>query len=76
MRTIYVIELLFLLRGKMAAFAARKRRGDMEDIQHIVLAYRSEVRAVVHRLDPETVTAFLESVSPANLPRWRAFFGR
>ncbi|GLA09682.1 hypothetical protein AnigIFM60653_012014 [Aspergillus niger] len=67
---------VFLMRGKMAAFAARQRLADMEDIQHLVRTYGTEIRAAVDYLDPDTVTTFLEILSPVNLARWKTFFGR
>ncbi|GKZ72992.1 hypothetical protein AnigIFM50267_009665 [Aspergillus niger] len=67
---------VFLMRGKMAAFAARQRLADMEDIQHLVRTYGTEIRAAVDHLDPDTVTTFLEILSPVNLARWKTFFGR
>ncbi|GKZ35377.1 hypothetical protein AbraIFM66950_006005 [Aspergillus brasiliensis] len=73
---IYIIAPIFLMRGKMAAFAGRRRLADMEDIQHLVRIYGSEIRAAVDRLDPEDVTSFLEIVPPATLARWQTFFGR
>ncbi|GLA44218.1 hypothetical protein AnigIFM63309_002803 [Aspergillus niger] len=67
---------VFLMRGKMAAFAARQRLADMEDIQHLVRTYGTGIRAAVDHLDPDTVTTFLEILSPVNLARWKTFFGR
>lgn len=76
MQMIYIIAPVFLMRGKMAAFAARQRLADMEDIQHLVRTYGTEIRAAVDHLDPDTVTTFLEILSPVNLARWKTFFGR
>ncbi|GKZ86328.1 hypothetical protein AnigIFM56816_001381 [Aspergillus niger] len=76
MQMIYIMAPVFLMRGKMAAFAARQRLADMEDIQHLVRTYGTEIRAAVDHLDPDTVTTFLEILSPVNLARWKTFFGR
>ena len=75
-KTIYGIELFYLLRGKMAAFASRASPHDLHDVQHLLKTYSEEVRGFVERLDPEAVSAFLDVVAPGSLPRWRGFFGR
>ncbi|KAL2813749.1 hypothetical protein BDW59DRAFT_176661 [Aspergillus cavernicola] len=70
------ISLLYLLRGKMAAYSARQNNTDLSDIQHLIQTYTQEIRQLIGRLDPEATEAFLEAVSPQNLAYWRSFFGR
>ncbi|PWY90418.1 hypothetical protein BO94DRAFT_623200 [Aspergillus sclerotioniger CBS 115572] len=45
-KTIYGIELFYLLRGKMAAFASRASPHDLHDVQHLLSTYGEEVRVL------------------------------
>ncbi|KAK2783219.1 hypothetical protein FQN53_009305 [Emmonsiellopsis sp. PD_33] len=62
--SIYAINILYLLRGKMAAFMSRSSDNDLQDsIHHLLRTYLEEIRASVHRLDPEAVRCFLGTVN-------------
>ncbi|PYI00859.1 hypothetical protein BO78DRAFT_434111 [Aspergillus sclerotiicarbonarius CBS 121057] len=75
-KTLYAIELFYLLRGKMAAFASRASPHDLHDVQHLLRNYGAEVRGFVQRLDPDAVGAFLDVMAPASRGYWGEFFGR
>ncbi|KAL4933146.1 uncharacterized protein BDV17DRAFT_148398 [Aspergillus undulatus] len=70
------ISLLYLLRGKMAAFAGRAQTSDMQDIQTILLNRLEEVRGFVGSLEPLGVDVFLERMPRQNQGYWRSFFAR
>ncbi|KAL4904634.1 hypothetical protein BDW74DRAFT_154300 [Aspergillus multicolor] len=73
-RQIKGISLLYLLRGKMAAFANRREDDDVQDIQTILLNRRDEVKGFVGQLDPLDVEVFLESVPERTREHWKGFF--
>ncbi|PGH28957.1 hypothetical protein GX50_08303 [[Emmonsia] crescens] len=75
-RSIYTLNILYLLRGKMAAFMSRSSENDLYDIRHLLRTYPDEIRASVHRLDPEAVIYFLGTVSEHNRAYWANFFGQ
>lgn len=64
---IYVLEIFYLLRGKMAAFQTRQGSHDVIDIQHIVRTLKEEVRGFADQLEPDAVDVLLE-----HRPRWSA----
>ncbi|KAK2806076.1 hypothetical protein FQN51_008029 [Onygenales sp. PD_10] len=74
-RSIYAIGILYLLRGKMAAFMSRSSDNDLQDIHHLLRTYLEEIRASVHRLDPEAVRCFLGTVNKTVL-NGPIFFGQ
>ncbi|KAL4948428.1 hypothetical protein BDW69DRAFT_203538 [Aspergillus filifer] len=70
------VSLLYLLQGKMAAFASRAQNSDMQDIQTILLNRREEVRGFVDSLEPLDVDTFLERMPQQSKAYWKSFFGR
>lgn len=60
----------------MAAFMSRSSENDLYDIRHLLRTYPDEIRASVHRLDPEAVIYFLGTVSEHNRAYWANFFGQ
>ncbi|KAJ9300689.1 hypothetical protein DTO271G3_1853 [Paecilomyces variotii] len=74
-RSIYVIDILYLLRGKMAAFMSRGSDNDRDDITYLLRAYPEAVQGIKDKLDPIAVDCFLESVSSENREYWTRFFG-
>ncbi|KAM5444453.1 hypothetical protein MaudCBS49596_008012 [Microsporum audouinii] len=75
-RPIYVISLLYLLRGKMTAFMSRSTPQDMSDIIHLINTRGDEIKTFIHRLDPETITSFLTGVDSESRAEFTSFFGR
>ncbi|KKZ60630.1 hypothetical protein EMCG_04703 [[Emmonsia] crescens] len=75
-RSIYTLNILYLLRSKMAAFMSRSSENDLYDIRHLLRTYPDEIRACVHRLDPEAVVYFLGTVSEHNRAHWANSFGQ
>ena len=73
---IYVVEVSYLLRGKMIAFLARRGNRDLMDIQHLLLTFPNEVRESANDLDQEAVSFFLGTVPAAKRSRWSAVLGR
>lgn len=74
-RSIYVIDILYLMRGKMAAFMSRRSDNDRDDITYLLRAYPEAIQGIKDKLDPIAVDCFLESVSAENRGYWTRFFG-
>ncbi|KAL4967533.1 uncharacterized protein BDV14DRAFT_26473 [Aspergillus stella-maris] len=70
------VSLLYLLRGKMAAFASRAQISDVQDIQTMIMNRREEVRSFVDSLEPSDVDTFLERMPQSSREYWKSFFGR
>lgn len=70
-----MIDIFYLLQGKMAAFMSRCSNNDMRDIQHLVQRYSTEIRSFAPRLDPEAVSCFLDAMPAERRPQWKAIFG-
>ena len=74
-RTVHTLDILYMLRSKMGAHAARRTARDRDDILYILGAYTDNARAVRSQLNPDDVRSFLSALSSANKQRWTEFFG-
>ncbi|KAL3474166.1 hypothetical protein BJX99DRAFT_260593 [Aspergillus californicus] len=74
-RQINGVSLIYLLRGKMAAFSGREKGQDLDDVRSLITGYSQETRVGIGRLNPMDVEVFLEKVPPQSQARWRTFFG-
>lgn len=67
---------MYLLRGKMSAFMARRTPEDLADIYHLLRTYPDEIKEIVHLLDQVDVTGFLDAVDAGDKQQWCSIFGR
>ena len=72
-KTFQTLDILYMLRSKMGAYAARKTGRDRDDIQFLLGTYPDEVRAARSYLDPDNLETFLSGLSSANKRRWTEF---
>ena len=60
---IYSLDLGYLLRSKLDAFADREADKDAEDIMFLIDRYRTELAGVKEQLDPEKIHKFADSLA-------------
>lgn len=72
-KTFQTLDILYMLRSKMGAYAARRTGRDRDDIQFLLGAYPDEARGAKSYLDPDNLQTFLSGLSSANKRRWTEF---
>ncbi|WEW56322.1 hypothetical protein PRK78_001765 [Emydomyces testavorans] len=75
MKPIYVIGCLYLLKGKLSAYFARRGHRDRSDIMHLVDTFPDEIQGFASELDPEAVAFFLDSMPAGSRKTVSSLFG-
>ena len=73
---IQTLDIFYLLKSKLGAFAGRRTDRDLIDIQYILRNFAEEVRGIRSQLDSDNVEIFLSELPSGSKQTWTEFFSQ